>query len=453
MLPYKFRCLHLLLSSYVFYISWNFNYAIFLLSLTILTYVSAIVMGKIYSPRGKQYLLIGTLLLNIVPLVMLKYGTLILKSLHSLLYSQGIRTQSPVLDVILPVGVSFYCFKTISYSIDVYRGTIIPEVHFDKYALYVSFFPSLLAGPIDRAVMLIPQFYKRVHFDLVRIFEGLELMIWGVFKKAVIADCLGIYVDNIYNALPYVNGPSCLLAIYLYSFQIYCDFSAYSDIAIGGAKILGIDLMENFYLPYFAKTISDFWRRWHISLSTWLRDYIYIPMGGNRGRIFVVCLNIMVTMVVCGLWHGSTLTFVIWGGLHGIVLCLTYLIRERGINVTCISHLSAYTNNLVKVLLTFHLVCLLWVFFRADSLEQALSLIGSLAKGWGRGPIMSGVLIQGVIGVGVILAVQLHERRERVRLSLKRLSLAGQWLVFCLVIFSIILFGVDRGSEFIYFGF
>jgi alginate O-acetyltransferase complex protein AlgI len=452
-LPHKFRCLHLLLSSYLFYISWNLNYAILLLSLTLLTYVSAIVMANTCSGRRKQYLFIGTLLLNIAPLLMLKYGNFIIKSLHSLLDSAGLRTQAPALNVILPVGVSFYCFKTISYTIDVYRGTIIPEVHFDKYALYVSFFPSLLAGPIDRAAMLIPQFYKRVHCDLLRIFEGLELMIWGVFKKAVIADCLAIYVDNIYNNLPYANGPSCLLAIYLYGFQIYCDFSGYSDIAIGAAKILGFDLMENFDLPYFSRTIAEFWRRWHISLSAWLRDYIYIPMGGNRKGSSGVCFNIMVTMIVCGLWHGSTLTFAIWGGLHGFMLCLTYLVRERERNVGCVSGLFLYTTNLVKFLLTFHLVCLLWVFFRADSLEQALCLIGSLVKGWGSGPVTSGVLIQGVIGVGVILVVQLRERRERVRVSLGRLPLAWQWVGFCLVIFSIILFGVDKGSEFIYFGF
>jgi len=282
LIPQRLRWVLLLSASYIFYMTLKAEYALLLFSATAVSYGAGILMSAFPSPKIKKGFLLAGLSINLGLLFVFKYVQFICTSIQDILRYTGLPAPVPAVNILLPVGISFYMFRTVSYLIDVYRGTMAPEKHFGVFALYVAFFPSLLAGPIDRATQLLPQFDKKYRFDSEGIYTGIQLFSWGLFKKVVIADRLALYVDSIFNNVPHHSGPSYLLAAYFYTFQIYCDFSGYSDMAIGCAKILGFDLMQNFNLPYFATTIGDFWRRWHISLSTWFRDYVYIPLGGNR---------------------------------------------------------------------------------------------------------------------------------------------------------------------------
>ena len=379
-LPHRFRWMLLLASSYFFYMCWKPAYVILIMTSTLIDYSAGRLMGPAGSKTGRKKFLVLSLVTNLGLLFCFKYFNFFNAALKDLLGVVDLPLDLPRLNVLLPVGISFYTFQSLSYAVDVYRGKREPEKHLGIYALYVSFFPQLVAGPIERSTRLLPQFFNKVSFDHERVVLGLRRVLWGFFKKMVIADRLGLVVDSVFCAPHNYSGLPLILASYCFALQIYFDFSAYSDIAIGTARVLGFDIMENFRAPYFARSIRDFWRRWHISLSSWFRDYLYIPLGGNRVKISRWRLNILVVFVLCGLWHGANWTFLAWGALHGIMLLLaraTQTQRDKAYSNLGLEN-RLRIQNVLRVILTFHLVVLGWIIFRANSIADAGYIIAHL---------------------------------------------------------------------------
>lgn len=313
-LPHKFRWILLLASSYYFYMSWNVKYVLLIFITSIISYMAALLIEWEERLLIKKWILGGTLFFCLGILFFFKYFDFISYNMIELLNVFSIQLHPITLKLLLPVGISFYTFQTLSYVIDVYKGDVAAERHFGKYAAFISFFPQLVAGPIERAENLLPQIKQKKQFNFDQVLFGLKLIIWGLFKKMVVADNFAIYVDRVYENIFQFQGFSLTLATFFFSIQIYCDFSGYSDIARGAAKLMGIELMENFRSPYFSASIKEFWSRWHISLSTWFRDYIYIPLGGNRVSKVRHYLNLLITFLVSGFWHGANWTFIAWGG-------------------------------------------------------------------------------------------------------------------------------------------
>lgn len=309
--PNKYRYILLLVCSYYFYMSWNIKYVVLILLTTIVSYISALLMERY---QFKKYILALNCLICLGVLFIFKYFNFFFESLNKLFSITGINRQPISLSLLLPVGISFFTFQTMSYVIDVYRGQIKAERNFCIYATFVSFFPQLVAGPIERPENLLPQFHSDKRFCYEKSVYGCRLIVWGLFKKIAVADIAARYVDSVYQSLDIYQGLPLILAVFLFSVQIYCDFSGYSDIARGSAALLGIDLIENFKSPYFSVSIKEYWRRWHISLSTWFRDYVYIPLGGSRCSGVKRSVNLLITFLASGLWHGANWTFFIWGG-------------------------------------------------------------------------------------------------------------------------------------------
>ncbi len=322
LIPHKYRWVWLLLASYYFYMSWRIEYITLIWISTLIDYFAGRQMGKTDDRKKKRKYLLLSLFANLGLLFTFKYWNFFTSSLNIVLRAMHITYEIPYLNVVLPVGISFYTFQTLSYTIDVYRGVKSTEKHLGIFALYVAFFPQLVAGPIERSTNLLPQFFEKHNIDWRRIVDGLKLMMWGMFKKVVIADRLAVFVDRVYGNPYDYTGLSHIVATIFFAFQIYCDFSGYSDIAIGSAQVLGFNLMDNFRRPYFSRSVSEFWRRWHISLSSWFRDYVYIPMGGNRVSPKRWHFNILTVFVVSGLWHGANWTFISQGE-EGIYCCGT----------------------------------------------------------------------------------------------------------------------------------
>lgn len=318
----KWRNLFLLCASYYFYMNWEPVYALLLLSSTFITYLAAIGIDKYKERRKRRMFLTGSLILNLGVLFLFKYYNFAAENIAILFDKLGLSIHIPEFQLLLPVGISFYIFQALGYSIDVYRGKTNVEKNFFTYALFVSFFPQLVAGPIERSTNLLQQFKHKLPFSYEKVMTGLRIMLWGYFLKLVLADRCGIYVDAIFNNVEHHNGGSYLIASFLFPFQIYGDFAGYSLTAIGAAKVMGFNLMENFRRPYFATTVTDFWHRWHISLSTWFKDYVYIPLGGNRVSKWRCYFNIMTTFIVSGIWHGANWTFIVWGTIHGLLQCI-----------------------------------------------------------------------------------------------------------------------------------
>lgn len=362
----KYRWVLLLAGSYFFYMYWKWEYIFLIILSTFIDYYCGHQMSKKETKKERLPFLLISLISNIGMLVLFKY-----LDFFSLSINEIFNTSIPMMELILPMGISFYTFQTLSYSVDIYQGNSICEPHFGKFALYVSFFPQLVAGPIERADKLLPQLQKNENkFTYENLTYGLMQVIIGFFKKIVVADLIAIYVQSIYGNYELHTGFTLLFATYLFAIQIYCDFSGYCDIAIGCARILGYDLMENFNQPYFSKSITEFWRRWHISLSTWLRDYLYIPLGGNKkGKIFTY-RNLMITMLLGGLWHGASWNYVIWGALQGL-----YLTVERSINFPKFIETKTRLIKIISGVVTFHLVCFSWIFFRAETFQKATGII------------------------------------------------------------------------------
>lgn len=460
LLPYRWRWLWLLAASYYFYMSWRVEYILLIVISTLTDYGLALLIGNTDNQAQRKRLLGVSLLVNLGLLFVFKYYDFFNVSLHTLLGHWGIAYEAAPLGLLLPVGISFYTFQTLSYTIDVYRGVTKPVSHLGKFALYVSFFPQLVAGPIERSVHLMPQFYRNFDFDYERVVSGLRQMGWGFFKKVVIADKAAIFVNAIYNSPTEYTGLPLILATYLFAFQIYCDFSGYSDIAIGAARVMGFDLMENFRQPYLARSIPEFWQRWHISLSTWFRDYLYIPLGGNRVATWRWYYNLLVVFLVSGLWHGASWTFVIWGALHGVFMVASVM-AERSSARWTLGNGSSRLGPALRVLqigVTFHLVVFAWIFFRANSLGDALYIVTHLGTGlnlqlagYGIGlGVVSALALFAAIGWMMGLELLMGNRWNRLAEQPGWL----RWSAYYAVLLFIVLFGeLQSKAQFIYFQF
>ena len=374
-LPHRFRIGLLLIASYYFYMSWNVKYVVLILFTTVVSYFAALLIGKTSSLRTKKAVLTLSLIACLGVLFVFKYFNFFTGAVVDFLNMFAIHLHPVTLKLLLPVGISFHTFQTLGYVIDVYRGTTPPERNFWVYAAFISFFPQLVAGPIERTNNLLPQI-KAVHeFSYPQAAYGIKLMAWGFFKKLCIADVLAVYVDIVFGDLQRYHGLGLMLAVFFFSLQIYCDFSGYSDIARGCSKLLGIELMENFRSPYFSAGRHEFWSRWHISLSTWFRDYVYIPLGGNRCGKFRHNANLLLTFMISGLWHGASWTFVVWGLLHGLGQVFENAITRRKAQEL---HGVSWC---LRVLGTFVFVMLAWVFFRSQNFSDASYVITHMFTG------------------------------------------------------------------------
>ena len=389
-LPLKVRWIMMLLLSYAFYMAWQADLLYLILFTTLVSYVCAILIEKFEGKRGAQKaFMITAVTVSLAVLFFFKYFNFVSSNVTALLKSFGLEVSDFTLELILPVGISFYTFQTLSYVIDVYRGNMKAERHFGYYALYVSFFPQLVAGPIERPENLIPQLKARNPFTVNDTAMGLKFMLVGFFKKIVVADQVSKFVDAVYNNVgagsELVNGFTVALATVLFAVQIYCDFSGYTDIAIGCARILGIRLMQNFNDPYSATSIKDFWRKWHISLTSWFTDYVYIPLGGSRCARWRHLTNVMIVFLLSGIWHGAAWTYILWGVIHGIyqiVGNLTAAPRRKLIEKLGFTETSTGVV-IVRKIITFILVCFAWMAFRANSIAELWVLIKTLFTGWG----------------------------------------------------------------------
>ncbi len=479
-IPKKARTVWLLLASYYFYMSWNAKYAVLIGFSTLLTYGSGILMDgladrKVRDVQGRKKLILAVcILLNLGILAVFKYGNFTIESVNKILNILHIRVIEGRFNLLLPVGISFYTFQALGYIVDVYRGDVKAEKNLLRYALFVSFFPQLVAGPIERLKNLLSQMKKITEIKLWnarRVASGAILMVWGFFMKMVIADRVAILVDTVFNDYRMYGSTELILAAIGFSLQIYCDFASYSMIAIGAAKIMGFELMENFNTPYFARSIRDFWSRWHISLSTWFKDYLYIPLGGNRKGNLRRMVNIMIVFLASGLWHGAGWSFVVWGGLHGMYQIVGDVLqkpKERwrqkfSVKTDCVSW------KLSQMLVTFALVVFAWIFFRADSLKEAVGFIERMITRptpWllfnggiyelGLDRVEMNIL---VVSVVILLAVDLirYVRKQTLDAFLFEQNLWFEWTVVIVLIVMIFVYGkygpAFDPKQFIYFQF
>lgn len=461
----KYKGIVLLLSSYVFYMAWHPLYITLILCSTIIDYVAAIKIEK--NTLGKKKYLYLSLVTNLGILFVFKYFNFFCENLFALIPS----LESPTIKLLLPVGISFYTFQTMSYTIDVYRGQKKAEKNLGVFALYVSFFPQLVAGPIERSTTLLPQLKKDFRFDYQNTVAGGKLMAWGFFKKVVIADRLATFVDPVFSSPEGWTGVSYVTATIFFAVQIYCDFSGYTDIAIGGAKFFGINLMDNFKRPYYSKSISEFWQRWHISLSTWFKDYVYVPLGGNRISETRTSLNLFITFLISGLWHGANWTFIMWGALNGLYIVLE---RKYSSSISIFYNLSIFRRFVmikkgIQVFTTFTLICFSWIFFRAESLSDAIHIVTHLHTGWAdlfynlsNSDYIKSVFAMGqrkdefilsVLSIFILEVFHLAQRRGSLRLRMSTKPFFIRWIISIVLIMSIIALGFFEKNQFIYFQF
>lgn len=478
-LPEKLKNFWLLAASYYFYMCWNPEYALLILFSTVITYLCGLVLEKIKhssqdegkKKKLKKLCVTASFMINLAILFVFKYAGWTLQLLSSAAAILHLPLNVPRFDIVLPVGISFYTFQALGYTVDVYRDEIPAEKDFFQYALFVSFFPQLVAGPIERSGNLLSQLKKSHKFSFDAMRDGLALMIWGYFQKVFLADRISVFVDSVYDAgMGEVSGAMYAVAAVLFMFQIYCDFSGYSCIAKGAAGVLGIDLMENFNAPFLAQTVSEYWRRWHISLSTWFRDYLYIPLGGNRKGRGRKHLNIMVTFAVSGLWHGASMHYVVWGLLHGVYQIIgdlmkpvkNFFVRALYIDTASFSH------KLLRIVFTFSCVVLSFIFFRAQSLTQAFFIFKSIVLDFSPWELFNGTLYSfGLSGfelflvfIGILILSVSDLLRYNGIIVRKKIVQQDWWfqiLVFVVSICFIFFFGAWgsslNGAEFIYFQF
>lgn len=477
MIPKKLRQLWLLLASYYFYMGWNAQYALLILASTVTTYLCAVFMGDAHDRNRKgfcKWVLAAGLVVNLAILVFFKYFYFLCDAADAVLSVFGVRMAAPALDLVLPVGISFYTFQALGYVIDVYRGTVKPEKNFIRYALFVSFFPQLVAGPIERSGSLLGQLEKIPHgklWDFDKVTRGLLLMLWGFFMKMVIADRAAVLVNQVYDKYYLYSGSALFLAAVLFAVEIYCDFAGYSSIALGAAMILGIRLMVNFEAPFFATSIRALWWRWHISLSTWFRDYLYIPLGGNRCSRPRRYFNSMVTFAVSGLWHGAGWNFVVWGVLQGVYIVIgdmTTPVRTKwnhffGVRV------KTFGYQLCQGICTFLLFVFSFIFFRSDTVGDGVYYIQRMFLHFdvwsffdesvyylGLDRKEMGVLWMGIF---ILIVVDAYFVRKRALFDslVKEQCLAVQYVIVAALLVMVILFGVYGegydAAQFIYFQF
>ncbi len=448
----------LLGASYLFYGEWDWRFLGLLIASTLIDYSIGRLLGPVPAEddggpqrRRRKRLVAMSCLVNLGILGFFKYFDFFVGSTARVLDALGLHPSFPMLHVILPVGISFYTFQSMSYTIDVYRGRVPPERSLLNFAVFVAFFPQLVAGPIERSTSRLPQISTERHVRREDLYCGFHTICWGLFKKVVLADNAALIADKVFEA-NHAESLTTLIGTYAFAIQIYCDFSGYTDIARGSARLLGFDLMQNFDHPYFATNPSDFWRRWHISLSTWLRDYLYIPLGGNRKSVRRTYLNLMVTMALGGLWHGAAWTFVCWGLFHGALLCLHRALSPwMGRSWA----LASPAGWLVRVAVYFQLTCLGWLLFRADTLPQVAAMLGSLAH---RPRLSFDLLRESDYLVFALIALTLLAT-ESIQFGARNDAFLFRWPIparaaaYALAFLLFVTCGNFHGFEFIYFQF
>lgn len=463
----KLRNVFLLVASYVFYGWWDWRFLFLIVISSLVDFYVGNKLAKTQANNARKGLLFISLAVNLGMLFYFKYTNFFIETFVDSFRLFGKELEVSTLQIILPVGISFYTFQTLSYTIDIYRKKMQPTKDPIAFFAFVAFFPQLVAGPIERASHLLPQFFSTYKFNYEQVKSGLLLIAFGLFKKMVIADRAALYVNEVYNNPSSYEGVETMIATFLFAFQIYCDFSGYSDIAIGTARTMGFSLMKNFDSPYLSKSITEFWRRWHISLSTWFRDYVYIPLGGSKKGKLKTYSNLFIVFLVSGLWHGAAMTFIIWGAIHGIIIVFekailnskTFLFKKLRINT------EIFSNKLFFAFTTFVFVCFAWVFFRANSYADAKMIVegffvNNFYKVFGDPLYVIGLkenefsfLLLSIIAL--VLFERFHRKKSVYRLLLKQ-AFVFRWAIYLIIVLLIAIFGVygdTAVNEFIYFQF
>lgn len=456
-LPHKIRWILLLASSYYFYMSWNVKYILLIFFTTVISYVAARLLDKEENKKKRKWILGSTTILCLGVLLFFKYFNFLSKSISDFISLFAININPVTLNLLLPVGISFYTFQTLSYVIDVYKGDVSAEHHFGYYATFISFFPQLVAGPIERTSNLLPQIKENHKFDYSQVTYGLKLMAWGFFKKLCVADEIAVYIDVVYSSLDSSTGFDLLIAVLGFTMQIYCDFSGYSDIAIGTSKLMGVNLMANFRSPYFSVSIKEFWSRWHISLSTWFKDYVYIPLGGNRCGLFRHSFNLLITFLVSGLWHGANWTFVAWGGIHGIAQ-----VFENLFEFFLKPFRKKVVGKFISLFVVFVFCNLAWVFFRAESFSDAIYVITHIFSGINegeRGYFSNSIELDAVHYVKINFTLIILFIFDFFSLKIDVIKWIGnrnvilRWGIYIIFVMILFIFAHIGNSSFIYFQF
>jgi alginate O-acetyltransferase complex protein AlgI len=451
----KLQNLLLLIVSYFFYACWDYRFLFLLMFSTFLDYYTGLRMFDAKSRSMKKFWFWLSVGINLGFLGVFKYYNFFAESLAGSLSAVGFHADFWTLQVILPVGISFYTFHGLSYVIDIYKDRIKPERNFVDYSVFVSFFPLLVAGPIERATHLLPQIQTRRVFDRANAVDGLKQVLWGLFKKVVIADNCAEYVNMVFNNSGSYSGSTHIVAAIFFAFQIYGDFSGYSDIALGTARLLGIDLLRNFAFPYFSRDIAEFWRRWHISLSTWFRDYLYIPLGGSKGGNWMRIRNTFIIFLVSGFWHGANWTFIVWGLLHALFIMPSIIFKtnRNNLEIVAIGRIFPNFKDFVAIVITFALTVFAWIFFRADNLSEAFQFIGEMFSA----SVFSkpeGIRNATIWMILILVVVEWLGREQKYGIAklASRWPLPLRWTFYYLIVFLIFEF---RGSsqQFIYFQF
>ena len=469
--PHRLRWILMLAGSYYFYMCWRPELILLLIFITFVNYVAAKKIYRADNGQKKKKILLVSMIINFGILFVFKYMNFFSESMASAVSLLGINYVPKEFDIILPMGISFFTFQAAAYTIDVYRERIKPVKHYGKFSLFISFFPQLVAGPIERSENLLPQFYKKHKFSLSQTKEGLKIMLWGFFKKVVIADRAAIAVNTVFNNVEFYSGLYLVLASLLFTIQIYCDFSGYSDIAKGAARVLGFDLMDNFKRPFISKNIKEFWRRWHVSLSSWFMDYVYIPLGGNRKGEIVKYRNLLITFMVSGLWHGAAWTFVIWGGLHGIFIVVYNIFAPIIYKIKTTVHLDkskvlTFIYNFGVTCLTFGLVVFAFIFFRANTVEDGFFILSHMLwnfRIWNTSQYLFDVFTGIGLGlyewrilifaVGFLAAAEIFGG-ENIHETLKKHNVVLRLAFYIIIALFVLLAGVFyNAGEFIYFQF
>jgi len=460
LLPQRWRVHWLLAASCFFYMAFIPAYILILLVTILIDYFAGIYLERVEDPQKKKALLWLSILSTCTVLFIFKYFGFFTGSFVGLAGLAGWHLSRPALSIILPIGLSFHTFQSLSYVVEVYRGNQKAEHNFIVYATYVMFFPQLVAGPIERPQNLLHQFREWHAFHYDDITSGLKRMAWGFFKKLVVADRLALYVNDVYSAPRNFNGLQLTLATFFFAYQIYCDFSGYTDIALGTAQVLGFRLMENFETPYYSLSVSEFWRRWHISLSTWFRDYLYIPLGGNRVSKQRHIANLLFTFCLSGLWHGANWTYVFWGFLNGLYLVIGWLTKDwrtrlwEGIGL----HEGTIARKTIMLCTTFLLICTAWIVFRARSMSDAAYVFTHLTTGWDFHKIATEqfLLRQLPVAIAAIIALeigQLWNRVVSVPSFVGNFPTPARWALYAGFVMTVVMFGVYKQMQFIYFQF
>ena len=454
--PHKLRWALLLASSCYFYMVFIPSYILVLALIILIDYCSALLIEKSQLQSRRKIFLLLSLSANLGVLFIFKYYNFISINISELAGNFNADHSLPLLQLVLPIGLSFHTFQAMSYTIEVYRKRQKAERHFGIYALYVMYYPQLVAGPIERPQNLLHQFKEEKKFDYARVVSGLRFMLWGFFIKIVVAENLSPLVDAVYSDPYHYKGLPLLMSSLFFSFQIYCDFAGYSLIAIGASRVMGIELMKNFNTPYFSKSIAEFWRRWHISLSTWFKDYVYIPLGGNKVAVSRMYLNLMIVFLLSGIWHGANWTFLVWGILHGVYLVISLVAGKQGAHIKASTY--PYTNKLIRVFFTFSLVTVAWVFFRASSIKDAWYLITSALSisGTFRSLPISKYYCLYVLALILVLIISEFLQKNPFSVRTFRKYSTLRYLIYFILAYSTVLTYLFSGSAdrtFIYFQF